>query len=223
MLIKRQESNLAPKMSCLALVGRWLASEVGEGGVFTKHQLRVAVPQFEQADRRMRDLRSYGWEIHTNRQDVTLLAHELRVAKVGQAVWTEGFRLRSAPRISKKDRVGALSHARFRCEYCGAGLGDTSLRTGEEIRLDVRAVTSGLRVICNECGPSVPQREAALQDQLRFEVRSLHARDLETLDSRLVQDPDQLEIVYRIAQSLPGHDAITIVRAELEERRKRSG
>jgi hypothetical protein len=59
----------------------WLAAEVGEGGVFTKEQVRQAFPGISQADRRIRDLRDYGWVIHTNTDDASLASGEQRLVK----------------------------------------------------------------------------------------------------------------------------------------------
>ena len=39
----------------------WLVEVVGEGNSFTKSQLREAFPEVAQIDRRMRDLRDFGW------------------------------------------------------------------------------------------------------------------------------------------------------------------
>lgn len=80
----------ATKHGTMKRVALWLLAEVGEGSVFTKNQLRDAFPGTSQVDRRMRDLRDYGWVINTNREDVTLDASEQRFVSQGAPVWIEG-------------------------------------------------------------------------------------------------------------------------------------
>ncbi|MFJ8463067.1 hypothetical protein [Streptomyces swartbergensis] len=65
----------------------WLCQEVGEGNIFTKSQLRAAFPDLAQIDRRVRDLRDYGWVIDTSREDATLGQAEQRFVKQGVKVW----------------------------------------------------------------------------------------------------------------------------------------
>lgn len=79
-------------MSSMVRVALWLLAEVGEGGVFAKEQLRAAFPDVTQIDRRMRDLRDYGWQIHTHRDDVSLKMTEQRFVRAGEAIWEPGVR-----------------------------------------------------------------------------------------------------------------------------------
>src|SRR5258707_11496461 len=65
----------------------WLVQEVGEGNEFTKQQLREAFPAVSQIDRRVRDLRKYGWVILTNTEDAQLTAEEQRFVQRGVPVW----------------------------------------------------------------------------------------------------------------------------------------
>ena len=68
-------------------VAHWLYSKVGQGNVFTKADLRDAIPGVEQVDRRMRDLRPLGWVIKTYREMPALHANELYLDKIGSRVW----------------------------------------------------------------------------------------------------------------------------------------
>src|SRR5450432_555568 len=68
----------------------WLISEVGVGNTFTKEQHRRAFSEATQADRRLRDLRDYGWVIHTSSQDLTLNSNEQRFVSIGLPVWERG-------------------------------------------------------------------------------------------------------------------------------------
>src|SRR5690349_22430259 len=85
-------------------VALWLASEVREGGIFTKAQLRAAFPNIEQVDRRMRDLRPEGWEILTFQEDRSLEPDELRLKTMGGSVWDPGYRSKAKASVSEKER-----------------------------------------------------------------------------------------------------------------------
>ena len=140
----------------------WLVAEVGEGEVFTKAQLRDAFPDTAQIDRRMRDLREFGWQIDTRREDPHLEAHEQRFAKTGDPVWMPG--------AAKRQRAGGVSAAQRRevftrddniCRSCGiAGGALYSDGSYESAQLDIarRAVVKPggeesveLVTECNRC------------------------------------------------------------------------
>ena len=99
----------------------WLVQVVGEGGVFTKNELRDAFPGIAQADRRIRDLRDYGWVLHSNTEDASLLAEDQRFVKAGVPVWNPLERRKAAPRkaISKKERTAVLVRDGHMCTLCG--------------------------------------------------------------------------------------------------------
>jgi hypothetical protein len=105
-------------MSTLAAAAAWLANQVGEGGVFTKADLRVAFPDVTQIDRRVRDLRACGWIIHTRREDPTLGASEMRVVSIGGTA-----RVRDA--VSPDVRRATLLRSAYACVFCGAQGGTT--------------------------------------------------------------------------------------------------
>lgn len=105
----------------------WLIQEVGEGNEFTKQQLRDAFPTTSQIDRRVRDLRSYGWVILTNVEDAHLTTEEQRFVRRGVPVWDPKAR-READRakpISATDRQAALERDDFLCTVCGIGASET--------------------------------------------------------------------------------------------------
>ncbi|MFE6467953.1 hypothetical protein ACFVGP_10670 [Streptomyces rochei] len=102
----------------LVRAAAWLA-ELGENKVFTKRDLREAFPDIAQIDRRVRDLRDYGWVINTSREDPDLDQNQQRFVKRGIAVWdpkqrrsrTNGQRVPEAP-AAKHDlaaRIAELS------------------------------------------------------------------------------------------------------------------
>jgi len=104
----------------------WLVTEVGEGNVFTKEQLRAAFPGIAQVDRRIRDLRDYGWVIYTNTDDATLRPDEQRFVKAGTAVWKLDERRQArAAGVSAKERRIAFAADQFQCVVCGVAGGET--------------------------------------------------------------------------------------------------
>ncbi|MFG2901497.1 hypothetical protein ACGFZH_31000 [Streptomyces zaomyceticus] len=80
------------KMPTGVRVALWLATEVGQGNVFSKDQLRTAFPSVAQIDRRVRELRSHGWVIATRREDVSLAINEMRFVEAGASIWESSVR-----------------------------------------------------------------------------------------------------------------------------------
>jgi len=74
------------KAGTMVRTALWLISEVGIGNSFTKEKHRAAFSGITQADRRLRDLRAYGWVIHTRSEDLTLNVDEQRFVAVGSPV-----------------------------------------------------------------------------------------------------------------------------------------
>ncbi|OEV13120.1 hypothetical protein K378_02570 [Streptomyces sp. Amel2xB2] len=117
----------------------WLECEVGEGNIFRKSQLRAAFPDVAQIDRRIRDLRDYGWQIDTHREDERLLLDEQRYAKKGAEVWIPGQK-----RANAKARAGLSAVQRSRimdgddhlCRSCGISAGEP-YPDGQDAQLDV--------------------------------------------------------------------------------------
>ena len=160
-------------------VALWLQAEVGEGGVFTKAQLRSAFPSIEQIDRRMRDLRAEGWVIATYREDRSLAVDELRLKTIGGRVWERGYKSRTDGAISDTERRKTLAADRTRdCRICGAAAGEAYPDDpSRSARLTVQRTTgpSGsemrTRTVCDRCraGESAglePEQEDALIAQI---------------------------------------------------------
>lgn len=104
----------------------WLVQEVGEGKSFTKKQLRDAFPDTAQADRRIRDLRDFGWVIHTSADDVRLSQEEQRFVKQGVPVWIPKARREAAPaKISNKERDEVFERDDYMCTVCGISRGES--------------------------------------------------------------------------------------------------
>ncbi|NJQ14707.1 hypothetical protein HCN52_07065 [Streptomyces bohaiensis] len=107
----------------------WLVQAVGEGNTFTKEEVREAFPGVAQADRRIRDLRSYGWVIHTNTEDASLTAEDQRFVKAGAAVWDPVARRAAAPgkTITAKQIQAVLARDDYMCTVCGIGSAEAYL------------------------------------------------------------------------------------------------
>lgn len=120
-------------------VALWLVSEVGEGQPFTKEALRDAFPGVSQVDRRMRDLRDFGWRIDTNREDADLDSHEQRFVKRGDPVWEPGRATRKAgtTAIGAGRRREVLQRDGNMCRSCGIAPGETYAGTYEVAQLDI--------------------------------------------------------------------------------------
>lgn len=99
----------------------WLLQVIGEGGTFTKNELRTAFPGVSQIDRRIRDLRDYGWIVHSSTEDASLLMEDQRFVKAGVAVWDPRERRQAAPgkAMSSKDRQAVLIRDGYMCTLCG--------------------------------------------------------------------------------------------------------
>jgi hypothetical protein len=103
-------------------VAHYLATEVGEGKKFEKSTLRTIIPNTEQVDRRMRDLRKTGWVIKNYKDKASLKPSELYLEKIGEAVWEDGFKwpeegLTAGKRRKVLDRDGP------QCKVCGIDFG----------------------------------------------------------------------------------------------------
>lgn len=103
-------------------VAHYLATVVGEGNKFEKSTLRTIVPDTEQVDRRMRDLRKAGWQIRNYKDKATLKPNELYIERIGDAVWEDGYKwptegLTAGKRRKVLDRDGP------RCMVCGIDFG----------------------------------------------------------------------------------------------------
>ncbi|SFK00274.1 hypothetical protein SAMN05216275_11580 [Streptosporangium canum] len=112
-------SDTTTKRGTKIRIALWLLSEVGEGNLFTKAQLRDAFPGVEQVDRRMRDLRDNRWVIATNKDDVTLDPNELRFVKAGDEVWKPGRSAPSGDALTAKQRAVIMAADDYMCVVCG--------------------------------------------------------------------------------------------------------
>lgn len=89
--------------------------------MFTKNQLREAFPGVSQVDRRIRDLRDYGWVVHSSAEEAVLTAEDQRFVKAGVAVWDPEERRKCTPKkaIPSKERRAVFERDGFMCTLCG--------------------------------------------------------------------------------------------------------
>ncbi|RII19720.1 hypothetical protein DSC45_06890 [Streptomyces sp. YIM 130001] len=165
-----QDTRLGSK----ARAALWLVSVVGEGRVFTKAQVRAAFPE-AQIDRRIRELRDHGWEIHTSRDDPSLRQDEQRYVKRGAEVWIPGQKtLRKAKTsLTAAQRIKVMQADGFLCRSCGISAGESYGDGGPDAQLDIaRRNVRNLDGIeqtelvteCNRCRTGGAHREVDLAE-----------------------------------------------------------
>ncbi|MDW6060899.1 hypothetical protein SAZ11_26375 [Streptomyces sp. FXJ1.4098] len=161
----------------------WLETEVGEGKIFTKAQLREAFPGESQIDRRLRDLRAHGWRIDTNRDDPALKLEEQRYVSKGAEVWIPGqakvAKHKNSLSAAQRNKVWQADN--FLCRNCGVGVGELYEDGIEQSKLNVarRSVrledgTVEVQYVteCKRCGSAGGDREVDL-GAVFDEVKSL--------------------------------------------------
>ncbi|MCW3493895.1 hypothetical protein [Microbacterium sp. SSM24] len=196
-----------------------MADEVGEGGIFTKQALRSALPQFEQVDRRMRDLRSHGWRIDTNREDAQLSSSELRLVYVGPRPGDPSFKSKPNIRVTSKERIEAISAADFRCSQCGVQLGERDESEAGFAQLRVIRTGAGLIVACGLCANGAPGQAQADFDLLRAYLSRLSTDELSEFRAR-VRAGDMLtplESAMALAARVPREIAVKHADEALDE------
>lgn len=180
-------------------VGHYLATQVGEGQVFEKSTLRAIIPDIEQVDRRMRDLRKVGWTIRTYKDMAHLRPNQLFLERIGERVWEMGYRwprkaLSAARRREVLDRDG--SH----CKVCGIDFGaEYPDRPGVIARPTIGHIIprerggtddpSNLRPECQFCNEPARNLTAPAADVelLKREMRELRREDKRRLQ-QWIQD-----------------------------------
>lgn len=190
----------------------WLVEEIGVGNVFTKSQLREAFPETSQIDRRMRDLRDFGWRIDTNREDPGLDSSEQRFVVRGDAVWEPGRATRKAGSIvTAAERYTLMARDGHKCRSCGIGPGEKYSGSHMTSQLDVarRSVrlpggqeTVQLVIECNRCRVGGREQVADVAE-LRSRIERLSSYERQILagwiadDRRSFSETEDLWALYR--------------------------
>lgn len=199
----------------------WLAAVVGEGGIFTKEQLREAIPNVAQIDRRVRDLRDYGWVIEESRMGRDLDTNEQRLVTIGVPVWDPEARRAATPMaISARVREEVFFRDGHACVRCGIAAGE-AFDDAPHIRarltaghlypssLGGRATASDLVTTCQRCNESIQQstHNYLNAQQVMVRIQSLgkpdRARLLRRMESNM-REPDRVDNAWREFRQLPG-------------------
>lgn len=207
-------------------VALWLMSEVGQGGVFTKAQMREAFPDVAQIDRRMRDLREHDWVIHTRRDDPSLKQDEQRFVRRGAEIWIPG-QAKSAKEkvlVTGTQRVKVLSADNYLCRTCGIGAGESYGLGGTDAQLDiarrkVRMPDGSMKVQlvteCSRCRVGGSARELDLA-KLTSAVESLSPLEKRVFTEWIDNDrrpPSELEKLWGQYRALPEESREAVRRA----------
>ncbi|WP_329025560.1 hypothetical protein [Streptomyces sp. NBC_01423] len=194
------------KLGTMRRAALWLLTVVGEGEVFTKEQIKNAFPGKSQADRRVRELRVYGWKIDTHREDARLGQHEQRFVAQGQPVWESGKTTKGTSALTDTQRRRVLTRDGNRCRSCGITPGQQYADTFETAQIDIarRKVklpngTSTVQPVaeCNRCRVGGRSLEADLSVVLE-DVSKLGGLHLQTLTGWVAADEREFSVVERI-------------------------
>ncbi|MFI2783084.1 hypothetical protein [Streptomyces sp. ALB3] len=194
------------KLGTMKRAALWLLTVVQEGGTFTKEDVKSAFPGISQADRRVRDLRDYGWKIDTHREDASLGQSEQRFVAAGQPVWEPGKATKSSAALTETQRRAILTRDGNRCRSCGITPGQTYSGTFETAQIDIarRKVklpngTWSVQPIaeCNRCRVGGRTLEADLAGVLGG-VQKLGGLQLQTLKDWVAADEREFSIVERL-------------------------
>ncbi|MEU3598468.1 HNH endonuclease [Streptomyces sp. NPDC006798] len=197
-------------------VALWLRDVVGEGGTFSKQEMRAAIRGTEQVDRRMRDLRPAGWLIQTYRDKPSLQPDELCLEKIGQPVWDPAHRAAGLRQISAKTRRFVYERDGHMCRRCGiAAAEEYADDPGTHARLTLGHVNphkSGtgsrpedLITECARCNETVKHLTGVqmtpeqVWDRMR-ELPNRHKKDLLAwmkVDTRPLSDAEKVWGLYR--------------------------
>lgn len=203
-----------PKVAC------YLATVVGEGKRFTMGQVRTALPNVNQIDRRTRELREYGWTIHNYRDYVGLRPEEYLLEKVGDRIWEPTYKSSKKSGVSATVRRQVHDRDKNRCLVCGIGKGEEYPEyPGRKARLTIghyvpkeRGGTddpSNLRTECAICNePSKNMTETPVDTNLvKAQIKSLGRKEREQLMQWVLADRrsfSKVENVWAEYSRLPG-------------------
>jgi hypothetical protein len=207
--------------------GLWLVQEVGEGNVFTKSSLREAFPGTSQVDRRIRDLRDFGWQISTNREDRSLDPEEQRFVRMGEPVWEPGKATRkTTDNISAAARQEVMIRDGRRCRSCGASPGDSYEGTTARAKLDIArrevllpdgSVEMQLVLECTRCRVGAAGFTVDVPEVLRrvSELSGIERRIMAGWVERDARTFSALEDLWALYRAMPA-DSRTLVRDALD-------
>ncbi|TMR11644.1 HNH endonuclease [Nonomuraea turkmeniaca] len=181
-------------------IALWLVDVVGEGNTFTKQQLHKAIPGTPQLDRRLRDLRVYGWVIDSDRSRPSLGPAELLFTKAGEPVWEPGA-TRSLTRrlLTPHIRDEVLSRDGFACVNCGLAVVEGPIEAPVEAILELAHITplaaggsstpDNLITLCANCHKLLDSSTQSFSaDDVWTQIEKLSAHDRTRLLAWMAMD-----------------------------------
>jgi hypothetical protein len=219
--------------SSRAKLAYYLAREVGEARIFTMSAVREALPNVNQIDRRMRELREVGWEIRTYRDRTTLAPNEYLLETIGDRIWEPTYVPVRKAGISAVTRRKVFERDGNRCRECGIGAGEEYAdRPGHRARMTIghwvpklRGGSDGLDNLRTECAmcnePSKDLTETPVDSSLvKAQVKQLSRKERERLMKWVLADRrtfDNVEEVWANYRRLPTQtqDEIRVLLADL--------
>ncbi|RZU24671.1 hypothetical protein [Streptomyces sp. BK239] len=209
-----QNKNLGGR----ARTALWLLQVVGVGKTFKKVELREAFPDAAQIDRRLRDLRDYGWKIDTSRDDPTLTQQEQRFVAAGAEVWLPGQAKtpKHKASITAAQRNKILAADNYMCRACGIAAGETYEDTLTPAVLNVArrkvvlpdgSTDHHTVTECKRCGVGSSERTVDVT-QVLAQVRALSPMERQALTTWIEADQrtlGPLEKAWGTYRSLPEH------------------
>lgn len=217
-----------PNYGSMIRAALWLETEVGEGNIFTKTRLRSDFSGVSQIDRRIRDLRTHGWQIDTRREDPSLNLDEQRYVKKGIEVWIPG-QIKAKPKTSltSTQRAKAMQQDNYLCRSCGIGAGEAFADGGQAAQLDVArrevlradgTTEQQLVTECNRCRTGGRDRQEDVP-ALEAEVRGLAPIEKKALAAWIAADqrePGILERLWGRYRTLPKESREKLARAAMD-------
>lgn len=213
-----------PKLAAGTMIrsALWLLEVIGEGNIFTKEQVREAFPGVSQADRRIRDLRDYGWIIHTSSDDARLSLDEQRFVKAGIAVWDPRARRQVHSRsITAKERHATFAADDYQCATCGIAGGESYPESPSEtavlgitrrsVKLADGQTEQQLITECKRCRAGAEAASTADVGRLLSDIRDLDEADRARLQrwmERGRRGATPLDRVWNAYRRLPAESRI---------------
>src|SRR5487761_563617 len=223
-----------PKHGSMRRAAHWLATVIGEGGKFRYADLRAAIPDVGQVDRRARDLRDRGWVIQDYRGPKGLGSDEHQLVAIGDRIWEPQTLNRSTGALSARVRRQVFDRDGNQCVVCGIGAGEEDPdRPGVRARLTVGHLVPkarrgeldlrNLRTECSLCNEPSRHLTATPVDAALLKAKILELRrsdrvrllDWARTGHRRFTDLEQLWAEYRQLPA-PQRDEISQLLSELE-------
>jgi 5-methylcytosine-specific restriction endonuclease McrA len=215
---KRAEFGVEPRLAA------WFNYNIKVGDIFTLKMLRQALGEedlpnnHEHFNRRLRNLRKYGWAIHSSRDLRGLEQDQYQLATVGHPIWLGKSRF-GTKGVSNKIRREIFDRDGHRCIICGVGQGEpypddptrlARLTLGHFVADAFKGPNdpANLRTECSRCNE--PAKEEATRSltaqELWPKIRSLGRQDKARLLSWIEKghrERDEVDRLFDDYRALP--------------------